>query len=210
MYSTSCSTTPSDNCALPLIKIAKSDTQMVSWATRCGLWPLIHQHLCYFFRGGEKILLIAETFCVVSLQGLCTACTQNDSHKASLIYLYRKYAVVFGQWNSIAQKMRKPVNCFEARRAPKKIVYRKAEKNCWERILMFTAGASQYFSVGISGLREINWWESMRRIREGREKFCWKGFRKVWVRNFQLGFQKRKNCFTKQKIIKFVRFESQI
>lgn len=122
MYSTSCSTTPSDNCALPLIKIAKSDTQMVSWATRCGLWPLIHQHLCFFFRGGEKILLIAETFCVVSLQGLCTACTHNDSHKASLIYLNRKYAVVVGQWNSIAQKMRKPVNCFWGQES--------AEKNC--------------------------------------------------------------------------------
>jgi hypothetical protein len=34
-------------------------------------------------------------------------------------------------------------------------VYRK-RKNVRERILMFTAGVSQYFSVGISGLREID------------------------------------------------------
>lgn len=136
MYSTSCSTTPSR----ALIKIAKSNTQMVRLERlRCGLWPLIHQH---FYGERKKKLLIAETFLYHSSRVIL--------HSMIVIrFLLSTYTQeICGGFRSmkfhIAKK--KYAKASELFLRAKKLFVQE-EKKCWERILMFTAGVSQYFPL---------------------------------------------------------------
>lgn len=120
------------------------------------------------FMSEEKILLIAETFCVVSLSRVVnmSECLSMyaDSHKASpFIYLNTGNM----RWLSVNEipshkKMRKPENCFWGQEG-KKMLRENFNAHSWNEPIFFR----WHFRTS----RNKNWWERRSCLREFKDGF---------------------------------------